>query len=420
MKLLFILPDLPYPASNGFRQKLLTLLSYLATRHDCDILALGSEADVKLCEPWLLGLPRLRILGVFPPDPISFSRVLHIFALVWSKVVGLPPRHPSRDLRSALKHAINEENYDVVHIDLISNARYCRDLGSLKRVLSLNDSLSLTMFGRFRNEFASFLFRLGALGHGFLQLRVDRTLFGLADAVHFVGPRDAAWSRTRLGARNAVFIPLAVHTGFLCMKTSADSRRRSTLVIVEKLWDPQHRKAVEKFLSVHWSTLLREHPHLRLIVIGGKGMPPSFSRFIDGLPGVELYEWVERLEDVLAGAAIAVFPYSVEVGMKTRVLQCMAAQNAAVGTTDAFSGIPVRDGVEAVVSENHADMARGIAKLLADPALCRRIGENARQFIRARFDEEIIGHAWEELYQDVATGLSPRSSYGAESERIDP
>lgn len=418
MKLLFVLQELPYPASSGYRQKMLTLLNYLALRHDCDVLAIGSQSDATRCEPWLEHLPRLRVLGVFAPDPVRFVRARQGLALLRGAIAS-SMRYRSRGLEAALKQAVAQTKYDVVHVDLVSMADYCAQLGAGKRVLSLNDVLSLARFGRARDRYASLTSRLGALVQGFLQLRVDRRLFHLADAVHYVSPDEADWCRTRLGARNAVRIPLAVHSEFLRIVPSADVRREQTLVIVEKLWTDQHSGAVERFLAAHWLRLRQKHPEVRLVVIGGRGMRASFCRFVAGLPGVQLHEWVDRLEDVLSEAAIAVFPYSDEVGMKNRVLQCMAAANAVVGTSNAFLGIPVRSGLHAVIADSHADMAAAIDLLLADPDASRDMGHLARRFVESRFTEEVVGMAWEQLYSDIVAGAPIRNSYGATDSGIE-
>jgi glycosyltransferase involved in cell wall biosynthesis len=419
VKLLFVLQELPYPASNGHRQKVLSLLTHLAKNHDCDVLAMGTQADLSRCEPWLRDLARLRILGVFQPDLVRFLRMRQSIGLVLAHATQSSIRYKSSSLELAIDRAVQHTKYDVVHVDLISMAQYCARLTTAKRVLSLNDSLSLTMFGRFHNKFAPFMFRLRAMAHGVLQLRVDKKLFRMADAVHFVGANDANWFRRRLGAPNAVYIPLAVNSDWLRVVPSSNSQRNHTLVIVEKLWADQHKNAVEQFLANHWLPLRRKYPQLRLVLIGGKGMAQSFRTFVGRLPGIELYEWVDRLDDVLADASIAVFPYSVPVGMKTRVLQCMAAMNTVVGTRDAFSGVPIASGRDAVVASSHAQMATVIDSLLTDPDRCRQIGTNARRTLQDHFTADVIGAGWEELYRDIAAGVPVRSSYGLPGDGVD-
>jgi glycosyltransferase involved in cell wall biosynthesis len=310
--------------------------------------------------------------------------------------------------------------YDVVHVDLISMAPYCTRLGARKRVLSLNDPLSLTLFDQAQNRFAPLRTRLGALVHALLQVRVDKKLFQMADAVHLVSGHDAEWCRDHLRALSAVQIPVAVRPESLQVVPSADERRGHTLVIVEKLWIHGHLSAVKQFLAAHWLTLRRRHPTARLILIGGRHIPSSFRSFIHGLPGAELYEWVHSLEDLLAGTSIAVFPYSGACGMKNRVLQCMAARNAVVGTSASFSGLPVRNGVEAVIADSHAEIAAGIDRLLNNPDARQEIGNCARRFIEAGYTEERVGRAWEQLYQDVAFAAPIQDSYPVEDKGFGP
>jgi hypothetical protein len=234
----------------------------------------------------------------------------------------------------------------------------------------------------------------------------------MADAVHFVGVADADWSRKHLGGGNAVQIPLAVASIFLAMPPGEDPIRGQTILAIDKLGAAQHRNAIVRFLSRHWSVLRARHPNARLVVVGGSGMPDSFQEFVRRLPGVELYAWVEHLEELMSGTGVAVFPYSVAVGMKNRVMQCMGAGMAVVGDPSSFSGLPVRSGHDAVVCETHDAMARTVGELLGDPARSRRIGAQARVMIRSGFTTDAVGCSWERLYTDVAAGIPISSRYG--------
>ena len=416
MRLLFVVSELPYPPSNGVRLKLASILGYMASRHDCDVLAIGGAEAVAGCEPWLKELPRLRILAAFPAEGVRFLRLRQLVHLIRGSVEWPSMRYRSKALAAAVGAAVASGRYDVVHFDLISMAHYCPEAGRAKRVLSLNDSLSLALFARGRDQRLPFTHRLAARAHGLLQLGADRKLFGLADAVHLVSEYDADWSRTRLGRRNVVHIPVAAQPDSLRVVPSSDQGRSHSLILIDALWASTQRRAARRFLAEQWPSIRGKYPAARLIIIGGAGLPPSFSCFVHSLPGVELHEWVERLPELLATVGIAVFPYSHQGGMKNRVLQCMAAGIAVVGTPSSFSGLPVHDGSEVLVAESLSGIAVRIDTLLGDVELSRVIGQRARRLISARFTQEQIGRAWEHLYQDVATGAPLRSSYSASME----
>jgi glycosyltransferase involved in cell wall biosynthesis len=312
----------------------------------------------------------------------------------------------------AISYALSEASYDVAHVDLQGMAQYCKSLGPLRRVLSLNDAMGLTLFGVAGNRYAPLSMRIAAFVRAWPQMRVDKALFGLADAVHFVGPYDADWCRKRFLVSNAVYLPLAVDDAFLKIERKSDRGNESQkIVIVDKLWAAQHRNAVTNFLSRHWGALHTKFPSAKLIVIGGKGMPPDFQQYAGNLPGVELHEWVDRLEDILAETTIAVFPYSVAVGMKTRVLECMASMNAVVGTPNAFRGLPVEHGEHVFIAENQHGISKGIEELMASNTRRNQMGRCARTVIQNHFTQKSVGEAWECLYEDLIKGRTLKESY---------
>lgn len=412
MKLLFLLQELPFPPSNGFRQKIFNLISYMGRNHRCDVIALGTQDDLDRSTPWVRQIWGLRILGVFPPDQVPFLRTKQWFKLLLSHDSPSWLRFRSHALKQAIDSALSEENYDAAHVDLQGMAQYCKKLGPLKRVLSLNDSMSLTLFGAAKNHYAPFWVRLAAFAKAWPQMLVDKAQFRLADAVHFVGAYDTDWCKRSFKISNAVYIPLAVESAFLQIegkKDKADGSRK--IIIVDKLWASQHRNAVKNFLSKFWAGLYNKYPYIKLIVIGGKGMPTDFQHYVRNLPGVELHDWVDRLEDTLAETEIAVFPYSVAVGMKTRVLECMAAKNAVIGTSDAFRGLPVRHKQHVFIVKDQNEMAMGIEELLLGDVLRDQMGQSARELINQHFTQETIGAAWERLYEDVHKGSKLRDSY---------
>jgi len=412
MKLLFLLQELPFPPSNGFRRKIFGLLSHMGQEHRCDVLAIGTPEDLRKSEPWVSSIPGLHILGVYPPDRVPFLELRQFGTLLLTSDSPSWLRYRSAGLVQAIRRALRENTYDLAHVDLQGMASFCRILKPMKIVLSLNDAMSLTFLGTAANRYASWPMRAASFARAWPQMRIDRAMFGLADAVHFVGSYDAEWCRRRLGASNAVYVPLAVDGAFLSVTPKRDRGGvAGRIVIVDKLWAAQHRNAVAAFLSRQWPALQGKFPDARLTVIGGMGMPDSFKRLAGSLPGVELHEWVERLEDLLAETSIAVFPYSVAVGMKTRVLECMAAMNVVVGTPNAFLGLPVEHGKHVFIAESLDGIAQGIGEILSSETMGAAMGEAAREVVHANFGRERVGKAWECLYEDIIHGKAPKLAY---------
>lgn len=133
-------------------------------------------------------------------------------------------------------------------------------------------------------------------------------------------------------------------------------------------------------------------------------MPEEFHNYVAGVPGLQLHEWVERLEETLRQTDVAIFPYSVSVGMKTRILQCMACRVVVIGTENAFFGLPFEHKKHVYMVQNLDEMAEGLELLLRSPTLRSQIAQDARDVIETNFTQEIIGAAWERLYANVSRG----------------
>jgi glycosyltransferase involved in cell wall biosynthesis len=69
-----------------------------------------------------------------------------------------------------------------------------------------------------------------------------------------------------------------------------------------------------------------------------------------------------------------------------------------VGTSAAFLGVPVQDGIHALVRDNPEEFADAILTLLEDEDLRRSLGKAARELVADLFDwRQIVGQLKELL-----------------------
>lgn len=107
---------------------------------------------------------------------------------------------------------------------------------------------------------------------------------------------------------------------------------------------------------------------------------------------VRLLEKVPDIRPYLESAKIFVAPYRFVFGIRYKILEAMAMGKAIVGTTAAFQGIPVQDGVHAFVRDHPEDFAEAVLTLLEDEGLRRTLGRAARELVSELFDwRRIIG-----------------------------
>jgi glycosyltransferase involved in cell wall biosynthesis len=118
----------------------------------------------------------------------------------------------------------------------------------------------------------------------------------------------------------------------------------------------------------------------------------GFTSFVDA-PAPAL-----RALDIVVHASTDPEPFGMVIA------EAMACGRALVTSATGGAAELVRDGVDAVVHRpgDSVDLAACIARLAADPALRRRLGEQARVVAVERFDSRRLAARFAELYEETA------------------
>ncbi len=133
-----------------------------------------------------------------------------------------------------------------------------------------------------------------------------------------------------------------------------------------------------------------EFPGVTLRILGHNPNSPELQAMAAGDPRIEIVRAVENSELLrrLPRARMLVLPSRCE-GMGRVLIEAMAAGLPVVGST--AGGIPhwIRDGETGLVfrSGDADELADRLRRLLADPALCERMGQAGARIARSELDE---------------------------------
>jgi glycosyltransferase involved in cell wall biosynthesis len=127
-------------------------------------------------------------------------------------------------------------------------------------------------------------------------------------------------------------------------------------------------------------------------------LAPSFSLRVTGayrdvLPqesveGVVFSGFVPELSTVYEGARFVVCPVFGGTGQQVKIVEAMAHGLPVVALKAAAERSPMRHGVNGLVAENAEEFAEHVVNLWNDPALCRRLGDAARETVALEFSRE--------------------------------
>jgi glycosyltransferase involved in cell wall biosynthesis len=123
-------------------------------------------------------------------------------------------------------------------------------------------------------------------------------------------------------------------------------------------------------------------PGFSLRVVG------SGAASIREVEGVELVGRVDSLVDVYASGRFAVCPLLGGTGQQTKVIEAMAHGLAVVALDDLADRSPIVHDVNGLRARDAVAFAEACLRLWNDPSLARRLGDAARETIRAGFDAD--------------------------------
>lgn len=153
-------------------------------------------------------------------------------------------------------------------------------------------------------------------------------------------------------------------------------------------WEwPPNLVALDRLLAV-WPAVRSRVPGATLL-LAGRGLD---AVGVGTVPGVRLLGSYARAADVLALAAVLVFPCPPSSGPKVKVAEALAHGVPVVTTPYGVEGLAVGDGNGAVVADT-AGLGDALAAVLQDPERRARLGALGRRAMEAHHSPRVVARA---------------------------
>lgn len=403
MRILFLLPDFPFPASTGGRLKVYNILKYISLTHQCDILCFGKISKIQETS-FYLGLPNVNILEVIPLPGVLARRLFGVLNVVRL----LPPSFAaffSCKYLNALKRVLSSHDYDVIHYDIINMAQYITYGECYASVHSPNDATSLVYFDVARDLRWS-IKKVYVLISAIFLRHFEKKNYHLFNKVHVVSLQDANYLLQLDSDIDAVVIPISTgQTGESVIYNNSlmDGVVAGKLKVICTGSFENHAIAdpVYDFVSIVWPRVKRLVPEAELVILG-KNIPAHMMLLFQNTPSLEILTWVDDYSAFLATANVVLVPDRVGPnGAKTRTLEAMSLELPVLGTQTAFAGMPFIDQQHGFLYSTQDECTDAMVNLLQDRALRDRLATGGHQLAVENFSLDIVGPKYEQLYRDA-------------------
>ncbi|MBN1439821.1 MAG: glycosyltransferase [Anaerolineales bacterium] len=385
MKILFVAPKMPWPATDGARIAIYELVRHLTARGH-----------------------RAALLGFGPPEAADELRARA--GLIWAKSVGhdtstkyanalvgllssMPytaSKYRSSAMAAEIREAFREERFDIVQLEGTHMAHYlglAQGLGA-HAVLRLHNVESV-LAARFAKT-AVFPLNLYVEDQARRMRSFERRACRQADLCLAITQEDA--DRVIQLAPEAIVSvsPAGVDLKRYYPKPMSEEPR--TVVFVGALDWPPNADAIRWFRAKVWSRIVQEEPTARWLVVG-KSPTADILHWPEEDRNIQVTGYVDDVRPYLDRAAVVVVPLRSGGGMRLKILEAMAVGKPVVSTPMGAEGISAENGREIILAAPNRSFGVEVVRLLRDPAERKRIGKAARLWAE--------GYGWDRIAADL-------------------
>ena len=181
-------------------------------------------------------------------------------------------------------------------------------------------------------------------------------------------------------------------------KTEKHKPKVPTVLFVGQFkWLP-NRDATKFLVKEIWPTIKEKIATSKLWIVG-RNPPDDIKNFASA--DVRVDGDVEDIRLAYGTSDVLLAPIRNGRGTKYKILEAMATKTPIVGTKLAVEGINVRNGKEAFVAQDAADLAAKTLQVLKNPKMGEKLAEAAYMLVKNKYNWERISQELDRVYKEV-------------------
>lgn len=398
MNILFVSGHLPSSEARQAGQKIsYHLCQHLARRNTVHLLGFATAGEFQTCSN-----DSGKIFTSHAILPVTPARRLLGVALAPALPLCVAARYQGR-FRATLESALRREHFDAIIFDHMAMWQYAGMVaGNLVRVGIAHDVLSQLWSRKAANG-----------GHCTAELESrrlrnwQRKVMRNLELVCALNRKDC-----QLISELQTDLPLFVLQPWFSRPSGecspAAPRDDNSLVFTGAFDRNENVDAVRFAVDEILPQITAAVPQSTLYVAGFAAH--MLGKRVAGHSAVRLVGFLPDLPAFLARMQIALLPLRLGAGIKTKVLECMAAGVAVITTPVGAEGIPGQNGVHYLVGSTAPELAEHAILLLRNRDLRERMGDKAREFIQTNYDFEESARDFESLLAQHVSRRQPGTS----------
>jgi glycosyltransferase involved in cell wall biosynthesis len=396
LKILQLTKKFPYPIKDGEVIGIINLtIGFHAHGHEVQVLALNTNKhyfDVAKLPEHIAAIASFRAV-----DISTDVRPLDAFANLFSSKSYNVERFYSKEYEDLLYQTLTKEQFDFIllegvymmrYIDIIRKAQKDSAVNKTTPVVQRPQNVEYVIWQRLADKESNPLKKWYL---SFLAKRMKRfelEMINKADVLIPVSQTDLDIFKKHGCNIKSVAIP----TGYVfdtLPQINQAIESNSVAFIGGMDWMP-NRDGVEWFINKVWPLVLLEISDAQFF-LAGRNFPDEIRNL--KVRGLHIVGEVDDAKIFVQQHAVAIVPLFAGSGMRVKIVEAMAWGRAIVSTSIGAESLAYTQGKDILIADDERTFSKAIISVLKSNAERIKLGENAQDLIREKYDNRKISAA---------------------------
>jgi glycosyltransferase involved in cell wall biosynthesis len=378
MKILFLSRWFPFPATNGSKLRIASLLRALSNQHEVTFVGFSDDPQSDSGNPEIHRICKIVQLFQWKPyHPASLKARLGFFNPAPRFIVDTF----SKELADFIRTLIQSGDYQAVVASQIDMASYAH---LFKPVPSIFEEVESGLFFTSQQNTQPLRQRIrNSLTRYKRQHYLHTLLAQFKEATVVSEEEKALLKQIDPGYSNVTVIPN-------CIELERYLHVSQTPVLDRLIFTGSFRysanyDAMVWFLDEVFPRVQALLPEVTLTITGDHGNKPLPTN-----KSVKLTGFVDDIMPLISSAGCSIVPLRVGGGTRLKILEAMALGTPVVTTSKGAEGLDVQDGYHLLIANTPDAMASAIFRLSTETGLRDNLITNARKLVKEKYDCKVV------------------------------
>jgi polysaccharide biosynthesis protein PslH len=389
MKILQLVPRIPYPPDTGSKIDYLNFARMLSPQHK---IILVGFAESKMPEEGIKFLKQF--YSQIETFPLPKDSVIKKIVLgLTSSVPYTMQKYYCQEMDNKLCEIVKKQQIDIVCIFQMHMANYDQCFANIPVVLRKHNIDAIIMKRFYLTEKRPHIRFYAKLQWKKLIEYERHTCLRFRQCV-MITPDDEKELKSLCPGAKTSIIPCGIDVDKYPVKRKNMGTTKRITFLGSMDWLPTE-DAMLYFLQEIWPILIRKIPNLEFYMIGK--LPSNRVLRLCKSPQIVVTGYVDSVLPYLEETDVFVVPLRIGSGMRIKILEALCMGIPIVSTAIGMEGIEAVPGKDLLVADTPEDFAKSVIHVMETPVVAGELSQRGRQLIQEKYSIPIVGSQWEKL-----------------------